>query len=132
MKKVKALFFTAVMILTVALPSYALAGTPDLTKSLDVAGKAGFGTTVGEAQGQLGPLIADIIAVILGFVGTIAFIIFLMGGFLWLTARGNDEQVKKARMYMTNALIGIVVIILAYSITFYVSEVVFQAAGGRT
>ena len=132
MKKVKTLFLTTVMLLTVALPSYALAGRPDITTSLDLAGQAGFGQTVGEAQGRLGPLIADIIAVILGFVGTIAFIIFLMGGFLWLTARGNDDQVKKAKMYMTNALIGIIVIVLAYSITFYVSEVVFQAAGGRT
>lgn len=100
-------------------------------KSLGQASKAPFGADVsGIARRTPGQVVGQIIKVVLGFVGTIAFIVFLYGGFLWLTARGSEEQVKTAKKYLFNGLIGTIIIILAYSLTYYVTDVVYKATGG--
>lgn len=100
-------------------------------QNLGQASKTPFGAdTSGIARRTPGQVIGQIIKVVLGFVGTIAFIVFLYGGFLWLTARGSDEQVKKAKQYLFNGLIGTIIIILAYSLTYYVTDVVYKATAG--
>ena len=101
-----------------------------ITESLEKAGKAAFGTsaTVEGSAGRIGGIISGLIGLVLGFVGTVAFIVFLMGGYLWLTARGNTDQVEKAQGYLRNGTIGIIVIILAYAFTYFVTDVVFRAA----
>ncbi len=106
------------------------ATSPSVSSQLDVVGKAGFGQDSATARERVNPIIQGLINVILSFVGTIAFIVFLIGGFLWLTARGNETQVGKAKQYMFNGTIGIIIIILAYSLSFYLTEVVFKAATG--
>lgn len=76
-----------------------------------------------------GQLVGQIIQIILGFTGTVAFIIFLYGGFLWMTARGSEEQVTKAKKYLTNGAIGTIVIILAYSATYFITAQLYYATG---
>lgn len=51
----------------------------------------------------------------LGFVGTLAFLMFVWAGFSYMTSRGQGEKVKKAKTIMIYALIGIVTILLAYA-----------------
>ncbi|MDD4352125.1 MAG: pilin [Candidatus Gracilibacteria bacterium] len=53
---------------------------------------------------------------ILGFVGLIAVIMFIYAGFLYLTAGGNDENTGKAKKIMMYTIIGIILIMLAYTI----------------
>jgi len=60
-------------------------------------------------------LLSTIVNYFLGFIGTFAFIIFLWAGFSILTSAGNADRVKKARTAMIYAIIGIVVILLAYA-----------------
>jgi amino acid transporter len=55
--------------------------------------------------------------------GIIAFFYLLYSGILYLTAGGNAEQAKKAQQGILNAIIGLVIIFLAYVI---VSAVVGQ------
>ncbi len=45
-----------------------------------------------------------------------AVLMIIYGGFLYLTARGNDAQAKDGRKTLVNALIGLVIIILSYMI----------------
>ena len=45
------------------------------------------------------------------------FVIFLMvGGFWYLSSAGNEEQAEKGQKTITNSIIGLVVIIMAYAI----------------
>lgn len=74
-----------------------------------------------------GQLVGQIIQIILGFTGTVAFVIFLYGGFLWMTARGSEEQVTKAKKHLTNGAIGTIVIILAYSATYFITQQLYYA-----
>lgn len=64
--------------------------------------------------------IVNIIRFILGFLGLIAVIIVLYGGFQWMTAAGNEEKVSSARATLTAGLIGLVIILSAYALTQFV------------
>lgn len=48
----------------------------------------------------------------------LAFILyFIIAGFSWITAGGDAEKLKKAQSNITNALIGIVIVAIAYTVT---------------
>lgn len=61
-------------------------------------------------------IIGRIIKAILSIVGSIALIMFIYGGIIWMTASGNDERVKKGGQILTWAAVGLVVIFAAYGI----------------
>ncbi|MFA6428223.1 MAG: hypothetical protein WCW02_01615 [Candidatus Buchananbacteria bacterium] len=61
-------------------------------------------------------LATNIINGILGFVGVLAFGMFLYGGFIWLTSAGNADKVKLGMNAMVWAVLGIAAIFLAYAI----------------
>ncbi len=48
--------------------------------------------------------------------GTVAVLFIILGGFWYLTSAGNDEQAEKGQKTLTNAVIGLVVIVLAATI----------------
>ncbi|MDD4351818.1 MAG: pilin [Candidatus Gracilibacteria bacterium] len=60
--------------------------------------------------------VSDIINWFLGFIGLIAVIMFIYGGILYLTAGGNDENTGKAKKAMLYAIVGIIIVLLAYTI----------------
>lgn len=68
-------------------------------------------------QETLPRAIGRIINTVLGFVGIILLIIFLMAGFMWLTAGGNDTKVSQAKLYMRNAVIGMFLSFTAFALT---------------
>lgn len=54
--------------------------------------------------------------IILSFLGTIALVVMIIGGYKMLTAAGNGEQFKSGRSILVGAVIGFLIIILAYAI----------------
>ena len=68
------------------------------------------------SSSSLPALIASIIEILLFIAGAIAVLFVVIGGYYWMTAKGNDEQAEKGRKTLTNAIIGIVVVIMAYVI----------------
>ncbi len=67
-------------------------------------------------NGNIVGLISTVIRIILFISGAVAVLFVVIGGATYLTAGGNDEQTAKAKKTITNALIGIVIIILSYVI----------------
>jgi len=67
-------------------------------------------------------LIGKIINAALGIVGSIALVMFIYGGFTWMTAAGNAEQVAKGKNIIVWAAIGLVVIFASYSLVNFVIE----------
>jgi hypothetical protein len=69
-------------------------------------------------------LIGKVISAALGLVGSLALAMFIFGGFLWMTAMGNADKVKKGRETMIWAALGLVIIFTAYAlITFVLTNV---------
>ena len=82
------------------------------------AGLSGYDTSINEPE----PIIAIIINVILIFVGVIFLLLMIYGGNIWMMARGNEEEVKKAKETIKAAIIGLIVVLLAYAISHFVIE----------
>ena len=65
-------------------------------------------------------IIAIIIQTALMFLGVIFLILMIYGGYLWMTARGNEEQVTKAKNLISAAIIGLVIVLAAYAISYFI------------
>lgn len=65
-------------------------------------------------------LIGGIIRFSLGVVGAVFLLMFIYGGFLWLTAGGEADRVKKARHTLVNAVLGLAIIFLSYTIVSFI------------
>jgi apolipoprotein N-acyltransferase len=81
-----------------------------------VVPKTGIATT------DIGVLVGQGIKAALGLVGLIFFGLMVYGGFLWMTARGAEDQAEKAKNTVTTAVIGIAIIVSAYAITAFVTN----------
>jgi hypothetical protein len=57
-----------------------------------------------------------IINIALAVAGLIAVLFLIIGGFRYITSAGNEETAEQAKKIITNAIIGIVVIILSFVI----------------
>lgn len=69
-------------------------------------------------------IIAYVINSVLGLLGVIFLVLIIYAGFLWMTATGNDEQVTKAKNILTRSIIGVIIIVAAYAISFFVLSAV--------
>lgn len=83
------------------------------------AGGAGFETNKESFPGLV-EIIGIIIEYVLSFVGVLFLILTIYGGYLYMTAGGNEDQVKKAKKFITNALIGLVITLSAYALTSFI------------
>ena len=69
------------------------------------------------------------VGVLLGVLG-IAFVVMVVyAGFLYLTAQGEETNVKKAKKMLTQAVIGMVIVVSAYAISSYVIAALSNISG---
>jgi hypothetical protein len=64
-------------------------------------------------------LVGRIIRIALSFLGVGAVSFMVYAGFMWMTAAGNDDKVTQAKKTMINAVIGLILITMSYSLTWY-------------
>ena len=77
---------------------------PEL-KTGGIAGSQNFG--------QLATSILELLFVV---VGILAVMFIIIGGYQYITSHGNEEQAEKGKRTLINSIIGLVVVILAYTI----------------
>lgn len=57
-------------------------------------------------------------------VGGVAFLLYLvLGGLTWVTAGGDKAKVEKAQQHITNAVIGLTLLVGSFAISVFVREV---------
>ena len=61
-------------------------------------------------------LIGRVISIAIGVVGSLALVIVVYGGIMWMTAGGNDSKVAKAQKTIMWGFLGLVVVLLSYVI----------------
>lgn len=71
-------------------------------------------------QGDLAGMIAKLITTALGLVGAIALAMIVYGGFLYITAAGDEKQITKGKTVIIYAVIGIIVIGISYALVQFV------------
>src|SRR3989344_3437726 len=88
-----------------------------------------YGTYTGLGTKDLREGIMNVVNVLLGFLGILAIIIILWGGFRWLTSGGNEEKVGEAKKIITAGIIGLVIIFTSYAIATFVVTQLMSATG---
>ena len=71
-------------------------------------------------------LIGRVINVVLGVVGSLALIMFILGGVTWMTSAGSPEKIKKGREILVWAAVGLVIIFSSYALVNFVIRGIAQ------
>ncbi len=101
-----------------------------VTEGLQMGGLQGlFGYGGLNSSQSLPELIANVIRLMLLFAGAIAVVFVIIGGYQYLTSGGNEEAAEKGKKTLINAIIGVVVIILAYVIINVIVNLVSTPGG---
>ncbi|MFH0818770.1 MAG: hypothetical protein V1898_02130 [Patescibacteria group bacterium] len=108
------IFFISIVIFT---PLISMAGTAP----------GFFPTDQGAQETDLNLTAVDIFSTVsrliyyaLSFLGLISLILVLYAGFLWMMARGNQEEITKAKDILKGGFIGMVIILASYGISYFV------------
>jgi hypothetical protein len=105
-------------------------GTGNLYQKMSESSMATGYNGAGLSGGEVEQIVPNIIKNFLSVLGLIAVVLIIYAGFLWMTAGGNEEQVSKAKKLITNAVIGLIIIMAAYSIAYFVISRLSAASKG--
>ena len=108
--------------LLLALPAFAQLNNA-VTGGFNYATVTGLGTT------DLRTIVFTIVNVILGFLSIIAVLIILWGGFKWMTAQGNEDQIDEAKKMIIAGVVGLAVIFTSFAIASFVIGQLLVATG---
>lgn len=92
----------------------------NLNSALDHLGESG--QKAGTSQTDLATVVGSGIRAALTLVGLIFLVLMVYAGYLWMTARGETDQVDKAKNIISAAIIGLVLVMSAYAITVLVTR----------
>ena len=79
-----------------------------------------YGQALGLGSGDPRIIAVSIIRVALTFVGIIAVVIIMYGGFLWMTSEGDPAKLDKAKSVLKNAIIGLIIMMLSWAIVTFI------------
>ena len=105
--------------LAICLLNISIAETKNLSNAWEVSGNtakiAGYNKTSDYEY-----IISQIIFTVLTLLGVIFMILMVYGGSIWMTAGGKEDRVKKAKDLIQAAIIGLIIVVAAYAISFFV------------
>ena len=70
--------------------------------------------------------VAAVANIFLGLTTLVLILLLMYGGTLWMTARGNEQQVAQAKKIIREGIFGVIIILLAGVITNFVIYNVYQ------
>ncbi|MFA4833730.1 MAG: hypothetical protein WC619_02675 [Patescibacteria group bacterium] len=80
-------------------------------------GKSGFAAATGSS---FAGILAVVIQAFLGLLGVIFLVLMITAGYKWMTASGNEEKMTEAKETIWRAVIGLIITVSAYAITYFV------------
>lgn len=112
LKKRFILLYSCVLVFLVTIPVYAV----DLLPSCIDSGNCNLN--------DITSVFGNIARIILGITGSVALLMFIIGGFYWLTAAGVEARVAKGKQIIITSVIGIVIIFGAYIGVQFLTDVI--------
>lgn len=93
----------------------------------------GFGleplAAAGLSRTDIRLIIAQIIRAVLGLLGIIALVLILYAGYLIMTSEGNEEKIADGKRILTNATIGLAIILSSFAIVQFIISALGRASG---
>lgn len=84
----------------------------------------------GQEPPELVAVAGDIIKIFLGFLGLVFLILIIWAGWRWMTARGDDDEVHKSQLQIVGAVIGLLIILAAYTATYVIFDILLLKTTG--
>lgn len=127
------LLATSTLCLALLLPSIVGAQATPLPGEIGSQfGAAARGAGTGQqASANVEEIVANIIKVALSLIGVLMVALLVYGGYLWMTAGGEEEKITKAKQIVRNAIIGIAIVLSAYAISVFVVNRLLYATRGQ-
>ncbi len=112
-----------ILLLVISLGAQA---TITFAQPLNLSNVNGFIAQTGEGAGiktetSLAGLAAQIIQVLLGLIAIVFVIMFIYGGFTYLTSLGEESKIKKAKDLLKLAIFGFLIVMTAYAVTYFIA-----------
>lgn len=125
--KIFSIFWVCLFVIisiTSALPSKVFAIEKFNESLSETSAESGYSSTGNPKtdQAQIYKTIASVIQVLLSLLGIIFIVLIIYAGFIWMLARGNEQEVEKAKKIIQNSMIGLVIVLSAYAITSFVGR----------
>ncbi len=92
---------------------------PDLFSGLRASGKCDVQFT---GLNSIVVLLTNIIQILLAVSGIIAVGMIIAGGIFYITSSGDPSRIKKAKDVLVNAIVGLMIVLLAFGAVAYVSS----------
>ncbi len=119
-------FFTSLLLFFLLAPTASAQFSNRLT---DNAAVPVYGTASGQ---DFFVFFGRLLQIIFSILGVILLLYILAGGIYWMTAGGNEEQVKKAKNMLRNSVIGIIIILAALAVATFVTDLLANAGLGNS
>ena len=127
-KKYVKFFLLIWLVAIVMLPQLVLAeGNPALGK-LEAVGSSDKGPYTAVGWNSVSRIIGAGVGAALSLIGVIFLILMIYAGYNWMTAQGEEEKVEKAKNIIIAAVIGLVIVIAAYAVSWFVINSLSGAA----
>jgi len=84
------------------------------------------GYDIGTSATSLETVISRVIYTLLSLVGLLFLGLIIYGSYTWMTAEGNEEKVKKATSIIISALIGLIITLSAYVLSYFLISYFWQ------
>ncbi|MDO8260473.1 MAG: hypothetical protein Q7T50_03170 [Candidatus Magasanikbacteria bacterium] len=91
-----------------------------------VIGRVGFSKSSTNVP-DIRTVVARIIRFFLGFLGIIFLGLIVFAGFKWMNSRGNEKAVEDAKGQIQAAVIGLLIVVASYGITYLVMQFALDA-----
>ncbi len=101
-----------------------------LAAGVDTGLSYAAGTGLSAAQ-DIRVTIVKIIRIAIGFLGIIAVGLIMYAGWIWMTSEGNEEKIEQAKKILTNAIIGLIIIISSFAIVSFILNQLTGAVGNN-
>ncbi|MEA1962842.1 MAG: IPT/TIG domain-containing protein, partial [Patescibacteria group bacterium] len=122
-KLIKFSIFIVVILALFAAVDFALA--QDI--GIDYAGNLGLQET---SETDVKAFIVNIIRYVLTFLGIIAVVMVMYGGFVWMTSNGHPDRIQKAKNILIAAVIGLIIVLSAFAIVIFIVDITSDTLEG--
>lgn len=85
--------------------------------------------STGKPNKEIAAALGSYINGLLLLIGLLFMILIIYGGYLWMMAQGNEDQIKRAKLVIISATLGLLVILVARIATEFIIREFGGAAG---
>ncbi len=131
MKKFFGLQIIPILFYLLAVSFFPVQAAGNLSNAFDTNTLSAASGNTANAGTDVYQIIGTVIQALLGLLGVIFLSLIVYGGVSWMLAEGEETKIEKAQGIIRSAIIGLVVVVAAYAISFFVIGALNKAALGK-